>query len=199
MRFLIDGYNLLHRLGLMRNRMAPGELAGARQRLVSLLTKAWGKDAGTICIVYDSAGAPARRAPDRNNQDIDVRFARRGEAADDVIEEVIRNHSAPKQLTVISDDHRLQRAARRRACRVQSCTSYLEEMEHRLRPNSPDRRADPAGAPSPAEDANFWLQTFASIEQDPQLREFFDVDRFPDREEKKPKSSNAPPRARRQL
>jgi hypothetical protein len=180
MRFLIDGYNLLHRLGLMRTRMAPGELAGARQRLVSMLMKACGKDAGLICIVFDSAGVPAKRAPDRIDQDIDIRFARGGEAADDVIEDLIRSHSAPKQLTVISDDHRLQRAARRRACRVLSCTTYLEEMERKLRPTSPEPKADAAGARSPADDPDFWVRTFASMEQDPELREFFDLDRFRD-------------------
>jgi predicted RNA-binding protein with PIN domain len=187
MRFLIDGYNLLHRLGLMRTRMAPGELAGARQRLVSMLMKACGKDAGLICIVFDSAGAPSKRGPDRIDQEIDIRFARRGEAADDVIEDLIRSHSAPKQLTVISDDRRLQRAARRRACRVLSCTTYLEEMERKLRPDSPDRRADAAGAPSPADDTDFWLRTFASMEQDSEFREFFDLDRFRDTGQKRTK------------
>jgi predicted RNA-binding protein with PIN domain len=176
MRYLIDGYNLLHRLGLMRTRMAPGELAGARQRLISLLIKASGKDARRICIVFDSAGAPAKRPPDQIGQDIDIRFARGGEAADDLIEDLIRSHSAPKQLTVISDDHRLQRAARRRACRVVSCTAYLEETEHKLR--SPYRKPDPPHAPSPVDDRDFWLRAFDSIEQEPELREFFDLDRF---------------------
>jgi predicted RNA-binding protein with PIN domain len=199
MRFLIDGYNLLHRLGLMRTRMGPGELAGARQRLVSLLKKAWGRDVGLICIVFDSAGAAGKRAPDRIDEGVDIRFARRGEAADDVIEDLIRSHSAPKQLTVISDDRRLQRAARRRACRVLSCPSYLEEVERKLRPNSPDRKTEAAGAPSPADDADFWLRTFASIEQDPQLRPFFDLDRFQDADQKGSKNLGDAARAKRQL
>jgi uncharacterized protein len=199
MRFLIDGYNLLHRLGLMRTRMGPGELAGARQRLVSLLTKAFGSDANSICIVFDSAGASAKRAPDRIEKDIDIRFARRGEVADDVIEELIRAHSAPKQLAVISDDHRLQRAARRRACRVLSCTSYLEEVERKIRPNGPDRPADAGDAPAPADDAEFWLRTFASMEKDPELREFFELYRFQDTSEKGRKSSSDAARPKRQL
>jgi predicted RNA-binding protein with PIN domain len=199
MRFLIDGYNLLHRLGLMRTRMGPGELAGARRRLVSLLKAACGKDAGLICIVFDSAGASPKRGPDQIDQDIDIRFARRGEAADDVIEDLIRSHSAPKQLTVISDDRRLQRAARRRACRVVSCTSYLEEVERKLRPDSPDPKADATAALSPADDAGLWLRTFASIEQDPEFRDFFDLDRFEDTAKKGRKNASDAARAKRRL
>ena len=43
-----------------------------------------------------------------------VRFAVRYEEADRLIEELIRADSAPRRLVVVSSDHRLQRAARRR-------------------------------------------------------------------------------------
>jgi predicted RNA-binding protein with PIN domain len=199
MRYLIDGYNLLYRLGLMRARMGPGELAGARQRLVSLLMRASGKDAGQICIVFDSAAASAKRAPDRTDQGIDIRFAGRGEAADDLIEDLIRGHSAPKQLSVISDDRRLQRAARRRACRVVGCAAYLEDIENKLRPHFPHRKADPARAALPVDDRDFWIRTFDSMEEEPELREFFDLDRFEDTGKDGRNTPSDPARAKRQL
>jgi hypothetical protein len=189
MRFLIDGYNLLHRLGLVRTRMAPGELAGARRRLISLLEKAYGDDTRLACIVFDAAGSSGKATHQQSDQGVDVRYAGRNEIADDVIEDLIRSHHAPKQLTVISDDHRIQRAARRRACRVLGCADYLEELEQKLRPRPPKAEEDSIEQAAPGPDADFWLQTFAPIERDPELRAFFELDRFRAKGRKGPRKS----------
>src|SRR5216683_3684936 len=99
--YLIDGYNLLHAMGVLRGRVGPQGLEKARLRLLGLLQGALGKDAGQATIVFDAAGAPAGTADEQDYQGIHVRFAVHHEQADDLIEALIRQTSAPKQLAVV--------------------------------------------------------------------------------------------------
>ena len=48
-----------------------------------------------------------------------------------LIEELIRNEASPRLLTVVSDDHRIQHAARRRGCVVLGCLDYYERLVQR--------------------------------------------------------------------
>jgi uncharacterized protein len=181
MRVLIDGYNLLHFVGLMRTRMGPGEVARARRSLISLLERAHGAET-LVCVVFDGVGSAADGKGPEMDQGVVVRYAGRNKIADDVIEELIRRHSAPKSLTVVSDDHRIQRAARRRACRSLGCGEYLEELESKLRSKRPPREQPAKAVSRPDADAGFWLETFAPLERDPELRAFFQLDKFATRE-----------------
>src|SRR6266702_1586412 len=93
--FLIDGYNLIHALGLVRKQIAPKELETARRRLLDFLRERLEPRAAAIT----------------------VSFAGRGEEADDVIETLLAQHPAPRRLVVVSDDRRLRDAAVRRRAR----------------------------------------------------------------------------------
>ena len=91
-----------------------------------------------------------------------VRFARGYENADALIEELICAETAPRQLTVVSSDHRLHRAARRRRARaVDSDGWYAEILRRRL-----DRRQSPPALPAkphvPLSEAEVaaWLERF---------------------------------------
>jgi hypothetical protein len=58
-----------------------------------------------------------------------VEFAPPGKEADDVIEDLIAGHSAPKRLLVVSSDHRLHKAARRRKAKVRDSDKFLDACE----------------------------------------------------------------------
>jgi len=127
MRYLIDGYNLAHRLTLRAGQVSKSELAQARTNLIKFLAQHHGDEAGKVTVVFDAVSA--RNIESKQTvHGIDVRMAV-GESADDVIERLIKNQSAPKQLTVVSDDHRVQAAGRRRGCRVLECQEYLDFLE----------------------------------------------------------------------
>ena len=81
---------------------------------------------------------------------ITVRFAAQYEEADELIEELIRADSAPRRLVVVSSDHRIQRAARRRRAKaVDSDVWYAELVRaRRERQRSLGRCAGPAGGPA---------------------------------------------------
>ncbi len=174
--YLIDGYNLVYAMGLLEGKVAPpGRLEQARLRLLSLLHHTFGGDGPHVTVVFDAAGALRWADGNQHFHAIEVQFAVRQDEADDLIEELIRKSSTPKQLTVVSDDHRVQRAASRRQCVAQGCGEFLEELERLQRrrrqrpPEAPEKRDGLSDA-----ETQRWLKEFGDIETDPQFRKLFE-------------------------
>lgn len=160
MRYLIDGYNLLHAMGLLCGKVGPHGLEKARLALLGRLCGDHGGDADAVTVVFDASRAPADALAEEDYNGIHIRYALDCEA-DDVIETLILHEPTPRQLTVVSDDHRIQQAGRRRHCAVRGCLDYLEEMERqrRRRPVPPEAPPKPEGV-SPAE-VQHWLREFS--------------------------------------
>lgn len=168
MAILIDGYNLLFALGRLTPRSGRGALEGARRWLLQQL-RLRERPGTDVTVVFDGgSGACGRKTPE-DPGDIRVVFSQ-GTSADDVIEELIRKESAPRSLTVVSDDHRLQQAARRRGCVVRKCLDYYEQ-DRKTPASSPvtDPPAKPDG--SSAEDVDRYLKAFGDLGDDPLLRD----------------------------
>jgi predicted RNA-binding protein with PIN domain len=180
MAYLIDGYNLLHAMGVLRGRAGPQGLEKARQRLLGLLLGALGAEASNATVVFDAAGAPAGIKDEQEYQGIHVRFAVHQEQADDLIEELIQRSSAPKQLTVVSDDHRLQQAARRRHCPVLGCLDFVEELERIRRRHKTKSVKQTEKEVASKKDVERWLQAFADLDHEPEMKELFGAFDFGD-------------------
>jgi predicted RNA-binding protein with PIN domain len=180
-RYLIDGYNLLFAMGLLQGKAGPGGLEKARLALLGRLCGSYGADAGRVTVVFDASHPPPGADPEQDYQGIRVHFAVRREA-DDLIEELIQHESAPRQLTVVSDDHRVRQSARRRHCPVLGCLDYLDEVEQgrRRRPVPPEEAPAKPERVSRAE-AEHWLEEFADLDRDPKVREILGSP-FPDDE-----------------
>lgn len=175
MSFLIDGYNLLYALGRLTRQSGRAALAGARRWLVGQVAS--GHDASeNVTVVFDgTVSGDAARDLQRRTQ-AQVRFSG-GQSADDLIEELIAAEPRPQQLTVVSNDHRLQMAARRRGCIVQTCLDYYEQQV--MRP----RAAVPAAAPADDDavkpevteaETQQWIEAFRiDDDEDPLLRDPF--------------------------
>jgi predicted RNA-binding protein with PIN domain len=180
--YLIDGYNLLHALGILSKEVGPHGLERARQRLLTFLHKAHGVESPAVTVIFDAANAPPGAVQERDHLGIHVRFAVGYAQADDLIEELIRAASTPQQLHVVSDDQRLQLAARRGHCQALGCTDYLEELERTRRPRRPPRPPEKLGPPSEAETQQ-WLKEFADLDKEPDWKELFDAYPFEDEPE----------------
>src|SRR5262245_16115652 len=166
MLFLIDGYNLLHAMGFLRGRTGPQGLEKARLRLLGLLHGSHGDESNCVTVVFDAHHAPPGADAEQFYQGIHVIFALAQEQADDLIEEMIRKASAPKQLTVVSDARRIRAAAKRRHCPTWVCGEYLDHLE-RLRSARPRPRppADPGKPESPSpEETRRWLEEFGGAD-----------------------------------
>ena len=110
--YVVDGYNLLFHLGLFDRRGGTHALENARECLLDYLRSAFGDDAATV--IFDSGRSTKGSPSAGQHQGLHVQFAGRGQEADDVIEELIANSASPQNLVVISNDHRIQVAARRK-------------------------------------------------------------------------------------
>jgi hypothetical protein len=145
MRYLIDGYNLLHATGHLSGTVSPLRLEQARRALLDQLVQHYGPAASCVTVVFDVRRAPARLQAERDYQGVHVLYALDREA-DDVIEDLIRGDAVPRLLTVVSDDRRLREAARRKRCHIVGCLDYFESL---LRPQAAPVKApgDSAGKP----------------------------------------------------
>ncbi|MBY0524266.1 MAG: NYN domain-containing protein [Gemmataceae bacterium] len=182
MLYLIDGYNLLHNIGVMRAKMAPAALHHARGRLLSLLQNSLKDDADSVTVVFDATKVPAGATEVQHHRGIEVRFAVHHDEADDLIEQLIKRAAAPKKVVVVSDDHRLQRAARRRHCAVMGCGDFLDWLNRKQgndRPR-PSKAAPDKPESVSREEMQHWLKEFGDLQNDPDFKEAFDPFDFDD-------------------
>jgi len=97
-----------------------------------------------------------------------VRFADPGSDADSMIEQLIEADSSPRKLIVVSSDHRLHRAARRRRAKaIDSDQWYAETLRKRIeRMRHKSLGLKPEEPPSEV-DVRFWLRQFGLEEPEP--------------------------------
>ncbi|MEX0678983.1 MAG: NYN domain-containing protein [Pirellulales bacterium] len=162
MSLVIDGYNLLHASGILGPGIGPGGFERSRTALLGFLAESLDKRERTgTTVVFDARMAPPGLPRDTKYEGITVHFSQRGSDADQEIERLIADHTAPRRLTVVSSDHRLHRAARRRRAKaIDSERWYAEVLRRRI---DLARKKSPGGKPSqpPTEaEVHYWLRQF---------------------------------------
>jgi len=161
MSVIIDGYNLLSAVGITGRGLGPGGLERSRLALLNFLAESLQSDQlARTTVVFDARDAPPGLPRVVAHRGITIRFAAGCEDADSLIEELILADSAPRHLTVVSSDHRLQRAARRRRAKpVDSDLWYAEIVRQRRQRSTPAPPARPA-VPLLEEDVAYWVRQF---------------------------------------
>jgi hypothetical protein len=162
MSVLIDGYNLMNVAGIVGRGMGPGGLARSRLALLNFLAESLDpREIAATTVVFDAAEAPPGLPRVIHHRGLTVRFASQYPDADSLIEELIDQSTAPRRLTVVSSDHRLQRAARRRRAKPMDCDAWYAGVIRRRR-RSREQRVAPGKPPVPllAEDVAYWLRQF---------------------------------------
>ena len=133
MRLLIDGYNIVAPIAGPRIRRGaaidPNWLHRERMLLIRRLVKHLPSDTREqTCVVFDASNPPSDRPSQYTYEGIDIRFAVEYPEADDLIEEIIASHPAPKNLMVVSSDHRIRNAAKRRHCETFDSQKWLDDL-----------------------------------------------------------------------
>ena len=175
--YVIDGYNLIHALGMIQRHMNPGGLEDSRSKLLAFLARAFGTEAAHVRVVFDAKHAPRGVPKQQQRHGLHIHFAPTNQSADDWIEKLIDEESQPRSLIVISNDMRLQNAARHRGARAWSHEALLDFLEKRAKPAAAPADDERFDALAP-EELKRWLKEFARLESDPELKDFFDHDRF---------------------
>jgi uncharacterized protein len=156
----IDGYNLMYAAGIVGGGKGKGGLERSRAALCRFVAESLNdaERAGTV-VVFDAAGAPPGLPDTMHYAGVKVRFAKGYADADELLEELITADTAPRRSTVVSSDHRVQRAARRRKARAVDSDIWYETALRKRREGSTragDEAAKPTSVPSDAE-VEFWL------------------------------------------
>lgn len=126
---LIDGYNVIAPVA------APGRgstlrwLETERRRLLDRLSEHLDEIVRErTCVVFDAKSAPPGQPSRFFYQAMEIRFATEYPEADDLLEELISGHPAPRGLSVVSSDHRIQAAARRKRAGVFDSDPWLDRL-----------------------------------------------------------------------
>jgi predicted RNA-binding protein with PIN domain len=143
LRWLIDGYNLMHAAGLVppaaRRRSAhPVNWRQALLQFLDQLVDLLGPQAARTTIVFDAGRCPLTTPRATTYHDLRVLFATDVPDADQRIIELIRSDTAPRHLTVVSSDRDIVREAkRRRAVTVDSDRFWQELLTRQQKARTP--------------------------------------------------------------
>lgn len=166
MALLLDGYNVLYAVGILGHGVGPGTLERARLALVNFLVEALPpEEVPHTTVVFDAQQAPADLPHTQRHRGLLVRFSVGYENADALLAELIRTASAPRRLTVVSNDHQVQQAARRRRAKVLEVEPWWSATERQRRRRHAPAPETPAERPGPLSEAEvaFWLKEFSSL------------------------------------
>lgn len=161
MPLLIDGYNLMYGAGIVGDVRGPRGFERSRAALVGFVSRVVGdKDRAGTTVVFDAAGAPPGLPSTIDYEGITVRFARGYGDADELLEELIAADHSPRRLTVVSSDHRVQRAAKRRKAAAIDSDVWFDGALRRMQESRAGAKgadvAKPTATGSDAE-VQFWL------------------------------------------
>jgi predicted RNA-binding protein with PIN domain len=164
MAILIDGYNFLYATGILGANVGPGTLARARSALIGFLAASLTEaERPSTTVVFDANNSPPGLPREQYQHGIRVLYAVRHRSADDLLKELIRTDSAPRQLVVVSSDHQVQRVAtRRRATAVDSDRWYADVWRQRKAREHVE--SVPPDKPIPQDvdtESAYWVRAFA--------------------------------------
>jgi len=143
---LIDAYNVLHATAAL----GPDYAGMGVRALVDLLGESrWMNDrVRVICDGTQNVELPT--PPD----DIRVIYAGPGKDADSLIERMVDESTGPRDLTVVTNDNRIRKYARRRRARLLGSERFLKLLVQK------PRKAPPSNAKPAVRDPEHWLDVF---------------------------------------
>ena len=127
MAIIVDGYNVLH-----ASRWLASSFKGVdRAEFCRLLGKLARHSSEKITVVFDAVASESDPSA-ANVPNVEVIYSGHGRTADDVIIQLIKASSGPRELTVVSSDREIKSAARRRGCKVRSAGEFIKASAREL-------------------------------------------------------------------
>lgn len=131
---IIDGYNLIHRLGNHRFGDQPGwsprDLAGKRRRLIQVLERTVGILAERITVVFDGRSG---EGPDAQESSVvEALFSPRDKTADTVIEQLVFQAGEPGKVVVVTSDRLERETTDAAGAETMACSVFLDQLNETL-------------------------------------------------------------------
>tara|TARA_R110002072_G_scaffold238769_3_gene396464 strand:- start:104350 stop:105006 length:657 start_codon:yes stop_codon:yes gene_type:complete len=171
---IIDGYNLMHSVGYARERYGQGGLERSRHRLLRFLVNRLDfEERRRTMVVFDARTIPFEGVRQQKFEEMTILFNQAGSDADTLIEELILEHSAPKQLEVVSGDRRLQKAIKRRKGIAVESEDFARMLRGRVSIVSgsaqdivpaTDSSTQPDNAALSNSETEYWMDIFGDVE-----------------------------------
>jgi len=182
MRWLIDGYNVMHAGGRLGPKLARAGFRRARRRFLDeLATILPREEAEQTTVVFDASAPPGDFRLKERYRGLVLVFALGDENADARIEQLIAADSAPKKLTVVSSDRRIRQAAHRRKAIVLTAEHYWDRIdqfkERRSRrahqetaDHEPSSHASEEDGNACEDDSALWREVFRDLDASTETR-----------------------------
>ena len=176
MRWLIDGFNIMHAAGRLGKKLSREGFRRARRRFLDELADVLPVEReGDVTVVFDASVPPGDFPLSSTYRGIRVIFAYGDEDADTRIEYILGHDAAPKTLTVVSSDRRIRDAASRRRARILTAEAFLDRKGEPCAFSPPPREQLPSidrEAVMDADEAAYWAEAFREVDKLPEIREF---------------------------
>jgi predicted RNA-binding protein with PIN domain len=187
MRWLIDGYNIMHAGGRLGTTLGRQGFRRARRRFLDELVAVLGPDrASRTTVVFDASAPPGDFGLETTHRGLSLIFALEDEDADTRIERILARDSNPRTLTVYSSDRRIRQAAARRRADPRTAEEFwdwIDDLRERAKTTTGphEREAGPQPAaerrePASEEESEFWNATFAGLDDAPETRQALSTD-----------------------
>jgi len=149
MAYLIDGHNLIPKLGLRLDAIDD------EMELIAILQEFYRLERKPVEVYFD--GAPTPQAGTRKLGTVTAHFVRLGTTADQAIRDRLkRSGKTAKNWTVVSSDRQVQAEARAVHSRVISSEAFAKQLEQ-ARNSAPKLAEDRKLSPQEVDD---WLKIF---------------------------------------
>jgi uncharacterized protein len=176
MRWLIDGYNVMHAGGRLGPKLGREGFRRSRRRFLNELAAVLPpEEVEQTIVVFDASVPPGDFKIEDRYRGMQVVFAVGDENADARIERLIAENSTPKALTVVSSDRRIRQAAHRRRAIALTAEDYwirlddLQERAQRREENEPER-PEPTSAGRAENDSALWREVFRDLDDSAETR-----------------------------
>ncbi len=153
--YLIDGYNLGHKIPEVRRLLNKKDFYRAIERIIHIVQRQINTRRHRVIIVFD--GKKGVFDYPRSASSVEVLFSRKPQEADDIIRAILRKESEPSQWMVISSDNEILKTARDLGARYTRSEAFYASQNSTRKTTS-----DESGIKYNPEnvDVNYWLHLF---------------------------------------
>ncbi len=160
--YVIDGYNLAHKIPEVARFLKKKDFYSAIDRLVHIVQSRLNVRRNRVIIVFD--GKKGVFAYPHNTYAVEIRFSRKPQEADDVIRELLRHQSDTSNWIVISSDNEILKTARDLGAHFIRSESFYQTSDvskHHDAARETKEKYNPQNI-----DLDYWLTVFGSDEND---------------------------------
>lgn len=162
-QYIIDGYNVIHRIDRFRAQMVQS-LEKGRSALITKLSSFQSRRRVSVTVVFDGDHAPGVYPESRGS--VEILFSKPPKKADDLIKRLIDEQHHKKDITVVSSDMAVMHYAKASGCGVMSSEhfySYMSESGEESVADDLGKKGDPQMSRSEIRD---WIDLFNRPETD---------------------------------